>query len=295
MCGAQVDALYAGEVGYLAASIKQVADARVGDTITLKKRPAEEALPGYTEVQPMVFCGLFPTGAMLCLGPVPRACVEPSPSGWAFLGTQPWLCACKKNVSNQPGLSVWCGVGTGVGPAMASANRAGSDFKAASAWSGRASSLSPHPPGHACACADADQYTELREALLKLQLNDAALRFEPEVSSAMGFGFRCGFLGLLHMEIVQVGRSTSAAVPQGPPAHMRCCTPVLLSRGLGALGRHRTWYCKSEARSNAQCSRCTSGGSRRLLLLPLLVPGLNFAPPILFNNRSGWSGSMTWT
>ncbi|PSC73136.1 Elongation factor 4 [Micractinium conductrix] len=107
----EVDALYAGEVGYLAASIKQVADARVGDTITLKKQPAETALPGYTEVQPMVFCGLFPT--------------------------------------------------------------------------------------------DADQYPELREALLKLQLNDAALRFEPEVSSAMGFGFRCGFLGLLHMEIVQ--------------------------------------------------------------------------------------------
>jgi translation elongation factor EF-4 len=58
----QVDSLYAGEVGYLAASIKQVADARVGDTITLKKQPAAEALPGYTEVMPMVFCGLFPTG-----------------------------------------------------------------------------------------------------------------------------------------------------------------------------------------------------------------------------------------
>ena len=59
----QVESLYAGEVGYLAASIKQVADARVGDTITLKKQPAAEALPGYTEAMPMVFCGLFPTGA----------------------------------------------------------------------------------------------------------------------------------------------------------------------------------------------------------------------------------------
>jgi len=107
----EVEEIYAGEVGYIAASIKQVADARVGDTITLKRAPAEEALPGYTEAMPMVFCGLFPT--------------------------------------------------------------------------------------------DSDQYPELREALLKLQLNDAALTFEPEVSSAMGFGFRCGFLGLLHMEIVQ--------------------------------------------------------------------------------------------
>lgn len=107
----EVDELFAGEVGYLAASIKQVADARVGDTITTKKEPATEALPGYSEAQPMVFCGLFPT--------------------------------------------------------------------------------------------DAEQYPELRDALLKLQLNDAALQFEPEVSSAMGFGFRCGFLGLLHMEIVQ--------------------------------------------------------------------------------------------
>ncbi len=107
----EVNELHAGEVGYLAASIKAVADARVGDTITLQDRPAEEALPGYTEAKPMVFCGLFPT--------------------------------------------------------------------------------------------DADQYPDLREALDKLQLSDAALKYEPETSSAMGFGFRCGFLGLLHMEIVQ--------------------------------------------------------------------------------------------
>jgi GTP-binding protein LepA len=107
----QVDSLHAGEVGYLAASIKAVADARVGDTITLAANPAPEPLPGYTEAKPMVFCGLFPT--------------------------------------------------------------------------------------------DADQYPDLREALDKLQLSDAALQYEPETSSAMGFGFRCGFLGLLHMEIVQ--------------------------------------------------------------------------------------------
>ena len=107
----KVNSLHAGEVGYLAASIKAVADARVGDTITLMDRPAEDALPGYAEAKPMVFCGLFPT--------------------------------------------------------------------------------------------DADQYPDLREALDKLQLSDAALKYEPETSSAMGFGFRCGFLGLLHMEIVQ--------------------------------------------------------------------------------------------
>ena len=108
-----VDELHAGEVGYLAAAIKEVGDARVGDTITLanKSKAAEEPLPGYTEAKPMVFCGLFPT--------------------------------------------------------------------------------------------DSDQYPDLKEALLKLTLNDAALSFEPETSSAMGFGFRCGFLGLLHMEIVQ--------------------------------------------------------------------------------------------
>ncbi len=107
----QVDSLHAGEVGYLAAAIKTVEDARVGDTITLATEPAKDPLPGYTEAKPMVFCGLFPT--------------------------------------------------------------------------------------------DADQYEDLREALDKLKLNDAALSYEPETSSAMGFGFRCGFLGLLHMEIVQ--------------------------------------------------------------------------------------------
>jgi GTP-binding protein LepA len=107
----QVNELHAGEVGYLAAAIKAVEDARVGDTITLAAAPASNPLPGYAEAKPMVFCGLFPI--------------------------------------------------------------------------------------------DADQYTDLRDALEKLKLSDAALNYEPETSSAMGFGFRCGFLGLLHMEIVQ--------------------------------------------------------------------------------------------
>ncbi|MGF1539624.1 MAG: translation elongation factor 4 [Pleurocapsa sp.] len=107
----EVDELHAGEVGYFAAAIKAVEDARVGDTITLVDAPALKPLPGYTEAKPMVFCGLFPI--------------------------------------------------------------------------------------------DSDQYSDLREALEKLKLNDAALSYEPETSSAMGFGFRCGFLGLLHMEIVQ--------------------------------------------------------------------------------------------
>lgn len=107
----QVAELHAGEVGYLGASIRAVADARVGDTITQSNSKAVEPLPGYTEANPMVFCGMFPI--------------------------------------------------------------------------------------------DADQFEDLREALEKLRLNDAALHYEPETSSAMGFGFRCGFLGLLHMEIVQ--------------------------------------------------------------------------------------------
>ena len=103
--------LKAGQVGYLAAAIKTVGDARVGDTITHAKRPAPAPLPGYRKVNPMVFCGVFP--------------------------------------------------------------------------------------------ADGAHYQDLREALERLQLNDASLTFEPETSVALGFGFRCGFLGLLHMEIIQ--------------------------------------------------------------------------------------------
>ncbi len=106
-----VGTLEAGEVGYIAASIKNVREARVGDTITHVERPAAEALPGYRSVQPMVFCGIYP--------------------------------------------------------------------------------------------ADGAHYADLREALEKLQLNDASLTFEPETSIALGFGFRCGFLGLLHTEIIQ--------------------------------------------------------------------------------------------
>ncbi len=107
----EVDHLGPGEVGYLAASIKSIRDAKVGDTITLAHQQAEHALAGFQEVKPVVFCGIFPT--------------------------------------------------------------------------------------------DSDQYTELRDALEKLNLNDSSFVYEPETSDALGFGFRCGFLGLLHMEIVQ--------------------------------------------------------------------------------------------
>ena len=103
--------IHAGEVCYIAAAIKSVKDAKVGDTVTLSSSPAKEPLPGYREAQPMVYCGIYP--------------------------------------------------------------------------------------------ADGARYADLRDALDKLNLNDASLSFEPETSVALGFGFRCGFLGLLHMEIIQ--------------------------------------------------------------------------------------------
>ena len=103
--------LQAGEVGYIAASIKRLSDIHVGDTVTLKNNPSEEPLKGYKKVTPMVYCGLYPI--------------------------------------------------------------------------------------------DGSQYEALKEALEKLELNDAALQYEPETSAALGFGFRCGFLGLLHLEIIE--------------------------------------------------------------------------------------------
>ena len=107
----KVDKLYAGEVGYVAASIKEIGHVRPGDTITTKENPALEALPGYRKMNPMVYCGLYP--------------------------------------------------------------------------------------------CDSKKYGDLKDALEKLSLNDASLHFEPETSQALGFGFRCGFLGLLHMDVVQ--------------------------------------------------------------------------------------------
>ncbi|MTW84122.1 elongation factor 4 [Virgibacillus dakarensis] len=105
------EALTVGDVGYLTASIKQVGDSRVGDTITLANNPADTPLPGYRKLNPMVFCGLYPV--------------------------------------------------------------------------------------------DSNNYNDLREALERLELNDSSLQYESETSQALGFGFRCGFLGMLHMEIIQ--------------------------------------------------------------------------------------------
>ena len=106
-----VKSLTAGEVGYVITGLKDISELRVGDTLTTDTKPAAAPLPGYKDVKPMVFAGLFPT--------------------------------------------------------------------------------------------DSDEYPELRDALERLKLNDAALFYEPETSTALGFGFRCGFLGLLHMEIVR--------------------------------------------------------------------------------------------
>src|SRR6202171_5858709 len=105
------ESLSAGSVGFVVAGIKELKDAKVGDTVTLVERPASEPLPGFKEIQPQVFAGLYPV--------------------------------------------------------------------------------------------ESNQYEALRDALAKLQLNDSSLRYEPETSQALGFGFRCGFLGLLHMDIVQ--------------------------------------------------------------------------------------------
>jgi len=107
----KTDVLSAGDVGYIVASVKNVSDIRVGDTITDANNPASEPLPGYKKIQPMVFCGIYP--------------------------------------------------------------------------------------------ADGSKYGDLKDSLEKLSLNDASLTFDPETSAALGFGFRCGFLGLLHMEIIE--------------------------------------------------------------------------------------------
>src|SRR5207248_10705946 len=113
--------------GYVITGIKDVSQLRVGDTLTTRSNPASGPLPGYREVKPMVFCGLFPV--------------------------------------------------------------------------------------------DTDQFADLRDALEKLSLNDAALSYEPETSQALGFGFRCGFLGLLHMDIVRdpLERAHAPEPPATPP------------------------------------------------------------------------------
>ena len=185
-----VDSLSAGEVGFVIAGIKRVADVAIGDTLIDERRPAKEPLPGFKEIKPMVFAGLYPV--------------------------------------------------------------------------------------------DADQYAELRDALDKLRLNDSSFFYEPETSAALGFGFRCGFLGLLHMEIVQERlerefdlellitapsvryRVCSDRRPDdrdrlaGPPARPR---PDRLDRGAGHH-RHDPHRRRVRGRRSSSCAR-TSAGSRR--------------------------------
>ena len=169
------ESLNAGEVGYIAASIKDIADIHVGDTITLATNPADAPLPGYKPVLPMVYCGIYP--------------------------------------------------------------------------------------------ADGADYESLRDALEKLRLNDAALSYEPETSVALGYGFRCGFLGLLHMEIIQQrlerefdldlvttwsGNSTSTWSPPPPawctrwsrPTARRCIstTPQTCPRSRRSTGWRSPWW-----------------------------------------------------
>jgi len=135
------DALGAGEVGYIIAGIKNVSDTKIGDTITDAKRPADKPLPGYKEVKPMVFCGLYPT--------------------------------------------------------------------------------------------ETAQYEDLKDALEKLRLNDSSFSFEPETSTALGFGFRCGFLGLLHMEIIRERLEREFGLS------LICTTPTVTYRVIDKKGEVR--------------------------------------------------------
>jgi len=147
-----VDSLAAGEVGFVIAGIKRVSDVAIGDTLIDDRKPAKEPLPGFKEIKPMVFAGLYPV--------------------------------------------------------------------------------------------DADQYAELRDALEKLRLNDSSFFYEPETSAALGFGFRCGFLGLLHMEIVQERRDPARLLRQAEVGLARLCLSRLrdhraLGVAAGQAGRAR--------------------------------------------------------
>ena len=157
------DELSAGMVGYITASIKNVRDTRVGDTITNNDNPAAEPLPGYKKVNPMVYCGLYP--------------------------------------------------------------------------------------------ADGAKYPDLRDALEKLQLNDASLQYEPETSIALGFGFRCGFLGLLHLEIIQerLERFKSSTLPES------CASRLLSSRMICRYSRCSSGVTSSSSSRSAKPLMLTMG------------------------------------